>query len=48
MLTGERPVKVIAKKPCSQPPGAIEILGLKRGGKVTRKGASENTGRNIK
>jgi len=48
MLTGESPVKVIAKKPCSQPPSLVEILGLKRGGKVTRKGASKNAGRNIK
>lgn len=29
MLTGESPVEVIAKKPCSQPPSVVEILGLK-------------------
>ncbi|MBP1865770.1 hypothetical protein [Clostridium tetanomorphum] len=30
ILTGESPVKVIAKKPCSQPLSVVEILGLKK------------------
>lgn len=33
ILDGESPVKVIAKKPCSQPLSVVELLGLKRGGK---------------
>lgn len=48
MLTGESPVKVIAKKPCSQSPCVVEILGMKREGNVSHRDASENSGRNIK